>query len=183
MYFQKYSKQHIHRNRDLRQNLRPVLKSYYHFRLHLKCPRRKTVYYEFNGEFYGSGSDKKSKGMLGHDILKKYIEDNALDTAAVKALREELKTAVTHTWLRQILLCEDEAELLVKEVSALIGLLPIEPADIKANLGTEHPDFEDSLQISAAKSWGADVIVTRDTTGFGNSPIKVLTPAEFLKII
>ena len=73
--------------------------------------------------------------------------------------------------------------MLVKEVSALIGLLPIEPADIKANLGTEHPDFEDSLQIAAAKSWGADVIVTRDTTGFGNSPIKVLTPAEFLKII
>jgi len=76
-----------------------------------------------------------------------------------------------------------EAELLVKEVSTLIGLLPVDPADIKANLGADHPDFEDSLQIAAAQSWGADVIVTRDKAGFVNSPIKVLTPAEFLKTI
>lgn len=31
--------------------------------------------------------------------------------------------------------------------------------------------------------WGADVIVTRDKTGFVNSPIKVLSPAEFLEIV
>ena len=76
-----------------------------------------------------------------------------------------------------------EAELLVKEVSSLVGLLPIDPEDIKKNLGAEHPDFEDSLQIAAAQAWGADVIVTRDTEGFVNSPIKVLTPAEFLNCI
>ena len=71
----------------------------------------------------------------------------------------------------------------MKEVARLIGLLPIDPVDIKANLGADHHDFEDSLQIAAARSWGADVIVTRDRVGFVNSPIKVLTPAEFLKII
>ena len=76
-----------------------------------------------------------------------------------------------------------EAELLVKEVSSLIGLLPIDPDDIKANLGAEHPDFEDSLQIAAAQTWGADVIITRDTRGFSNSPVKVLTPVEFLNSI
>lgn len=68
----------------------------------------------------------------------------------------------------------------MKKVASLIGLLPIDPADIKANLGAEHPDFEDSLQIAAATAWGADVIVTRDKDGFANSPIKVLTPTEFL---
>ena len=61
--------------------------------------------------------------------------------------------------------------------------MPIDPADIKANLGADHPDFEDSLQIAVALSWGADVIVTRDKTGFVNSPIKVLSPAEFLEIV
>lgn len=75
---------------------------------------------------------------------------------------------------------ERAAELLVKEVTSLLGLLPIEPAVIKSNLGAEHPDFEDTLQIAAAQSWGADVIVTRDKTGFANSPIKVLAPSEFL---
>jgi len=72
------------------------------------------------------------------------------------------------------------AELLVKEVASFIGLLPIDPADIRLNLGAEHPDFEDALQIAAAQSWGADVIVTRDKAGFANSPIKVLSPDEFL---
>ena len=72
------------------------------------------------------------------------------------------------------------AELLVKKVASLIGLLPIDPAAIKTNLGAEHPDFEDSLQIAAATAWGADVIVTRDRAGFVKSPIKVLTPTEFL---
>lgn len=73
-----------------------------------------------------------------------------------------------------------EAELIVKKVASLFCFLPIDPAVIKANLGAEHPDFEDSLQIAAATAWGADVIVTRDRDGFANSPIKVLTPAEFL---
>ena len=73
-----------------------------------------------------------------------------------------------------------KAELLVKEVASLVGLLPISPSDIKTNLGADHPDFEDSLQIAAARSWGADVIVTRDKTGFVNSPIKVQTPSEFI---
>ena len=73
-----------------------------------------------------------------------------------------------------------KAELLVKGVASLIGLLPINSEEIKSNLGAEHPDFEDSLQIAAAQAWGADVIVTRDSTGFVNSPIKVQTPSEFI---
>ena len=39
---------------------------------------------------------------------------------------------------------------------------------------------QDALQIAAAKAWCADVIVTRDKDGFANSPIRVLSPAEFL---
>ena len=73
-----------------------------------------------------------------------------------------------------------KAELLVKDVAEFMELLPIRPEEIKANLGADHPDFEDTLQIAAAKSWGADVIVTRDKDGFANSPVKVLAPAEFL---
>ncbi len=73
-----------------------------------------------------------------------------------------------------------KAELLVKCVSEFLTLLPVRPEDIKSNLGGEHPDFEDSLQIAAAQIWGADVIVTRDKTGFANSPIKVLTPTEVM---
>ena len=75
---------------------------------------------------------------------------------------------------------QHNAELLVKEVAAFMELLPIRPEDISMNLGADHPDFEDALQIAAAKAWGADVIVTRDKDGFADSPVKVLAPAEFL---
>ena len=75
---------------------------------------------------------------------------------------------------------QHNAELLVKEVAKFMKLLPISPEDISMNLGADHPDFEDTLQIAAAKAWGADVIVTRDKDGFANSPVKALAPAEFL---
>ena len=75
---------------------------------------------------------------------------------------------------------QHNAELLVKEVAEFMKLLPISPEDISMNLGADHPDFEDTLQIAAAKAWGADVIVTRDKDGFANSPVKALAPAEFL---
>lgn len=74
------------------------------------------------------------------------------------------------------------AEQLVKAVTEFLRLLPIRPEAIKSNLGTDHPDFEDSLQIAAAQEWNADVIVTRDKDGFINSPIKVFSPSEFLRL-
>ena len=41
-------------------------------------------------------------------------------------------------------------------------------------------DFEDSVIYASAKHTKIDVIVTRDTTGFKNSAIKVMSPQEFL---
>ncbi|NCB53587.1 MAG: PIN domain-containing protein [Epsilonproteobacteria bacterium] len=44
-------------------------------------------------------------------------------------------------------------------------------------------DFEDSVIYTSAKHTKIDVIVTRDTTGFKNSAIKVMSPQEFLIFI
>jgi predicted nucleic acid-binding protein len=41
-------------------------------------------------------------------------------------------------------------------------------------------DFEDALQLSAAICSTADIVITRNTTDFKNSPIPVMTPEEFL---
>ena len=40
-------------------------------------------------------------------------------------------------------------------------------------------DLEDALQVSAAKSWSAHVIVTRNARDYKGSPIKALSPGEF----
>ena len=76
---------------------------------------------------------------------------------------------------------QSDAETLVQNIVELTGLVAIEPGDVTINLCGGHPDFEDAVQIVAAQRWGADIIVTRDKKGFVDSPVKVLTPAEFLR--
>ena len=73
-----------------------------------------------------------------------------------------------------------QAESFVKRMVSMVGLVTLQAESVRRNLGEEHPDFEDSVQISCAQEWGADVIVTRDKAGFANSPIKVMTPSELL---
>ena len=41
-------------------------------------------------------------------------------------------------------------------------------------------DFEDALQVASAVAGGAEVIVTRNVSGFRNCPLPVMTPEEFL---
>lgn len=46
----------------------------------------------------------------------------------------------------------------------------------------ENPsvDFEDTIQSHCASEWAADVIVTRDKSGFVGAATPVVTPHEFL---
>ena len=89
-------------------------------------------------------------------------------------------TACNMVYIMSKAIPRKDAEALVLQVAKLIGMTVVETEDIKSNLGAEHPDFEDAVQISAAVRWGADVIITRDKRGFTGSPLKVMTPAEFL---
>ena len=42
-------------------------------------------------------------------------------------------------------------------------------------------DFEDALVAAAASSAGCDCIVTRNVKDFAGSPVRVVSPADFLK--
>jgi predicted nucleic acid-binding protein len=44
-------------------------------------------------------------------------------------------------------------------------------------------DIEDNLVLACASVVGLDAIVTRDPSGFRHSPIRVLSPAEFLALL
>ena len=68
-------------------------------------------------------------------------------------------------------------------VGACLDQLYVIPVDLPllrsaARLG--DGDFEDHLQIASAVAARLDAIVTRDPADFRNSPIPVLTPAQFL---
>lgn len=44
----------------------------------------------------------------------------------------------------------------------------------------KFPDFEDAMQCVCAESCQADIIITRNTKDFIQSPVLVLSPGEFL---
>ncbi len=52
---------------------------------------------------------------------------------------------------------------------------------LRAALKLEMKDFEDAVQIASAQADGLDFIITRDVKDYEKSPIKALTPAEFVQ--
>lgn len=68
----------------------------------------------------------------------------------------------------------------IRILKLIFTMADIDEKVMDAALASVLPDFEDSVQLSAAQSVGADVIVTRDKSHFRGSPIKVQSPDEFL---
>ena len=62
----------------------------------------------------------------------------------------------------------------------MFDVIDLIPADADSALQSEMPDYEDALIAFSAQRAGIDLILTRDE-GFRNSPVPVMTPAEFVK--
>jgi predicted nucleic acid-binding protein len=68
----------------------------------------------------------------------------------------------------------------VQELLGISEVAPVGHGEALQAIAYGLNDFEDALQLSAAKSCLADVILTRNKTDFGSSPkIVVLSPEEF----
>ncbi len=57
----------------------------------------------------------------------------------------------------------------------------LDNAEVKRALGLPLADFEDALVAAAAESAGATHIVTRNTADFRRSPVKAVTPEDFVR--
>lgn len=58
---------------------------------------------------------------------------------------------------------------------------PVNQDVLHAALKLDLKDFEDAVQIASAQADGLDFIITRDTKDYEKSPIKAITPAEFVQ--
>lgn len=54
------------------------------------------------------------------------------------------------------------------------------PAELTAARGYGIGDLEDALVAAAAESAGCDCIVTRNANDFASSPVRALSPTEFI---
>ena len=71
-------------------------------------------------------------------------------------------------------------------ISWLTKLLVIGPASAEeclSALSCNEPDFEDGLVRACAELNDVDFIITRDTKAFAGSPVRSVTPHEYLKDI
>lgn len=92
-------------------------------------------------------------------------------------------TASTVTDIYYIFRKEKGKKIAMKFISNLIEIVDIIGIDksviihaLKANL----KDFEDAVQVSAAKSLNIEIIVTRNKSDFLNSGLEILTPEELI---
>lgn len=64
--------------------------------------------------------------------------------------------------------------------ASLCEISAIDEGIIKSSIAHHSKDFEDCVQCLSAIGCEADIVVTRDKTGFSDLPITSMTPTEFL---
>ncbi len=71
--------------------------------------------------------------------------------------------------------------IVVSNILACLRTVAINETILRAALHTPADDYEDAIQVVSALTIGADFIVSRDSKGFAQSPIPVLSPSELLQ--
>ena len=70
----------------------------------------------------------------------------------------------------------------LEKLSQLVCFADALGEDVHAALASGMPDFEDALLSAIAERCRMDCIVTRNTADFRASPVKALSPQEFLEL-
>jgi predicted nucleic acid-binding protein len=57
----------------------------------------------------------------------------------------------------------------------------VDKSILQSAMRLEMPDFEDAIQSASALAAGLDFIITSDLKDFKKSPVKAISPVEFMK--
>jgi predicted nucleic acid-binding protein len=71
----------------------------------------------------------------------------------------------------------------VERVVATFGIAAVDEAVVRRALALRWTDFEDSVCAGAAEASACEALVTRDPSGFPESPIPVLDPPTALALL
>ena len=75
---------------------------------------------------------------------------------------------------------KDSLLLKISWLTKRFEVSPINRESIQDAIVSRPSDFEDAVQYFSALQAGADLIITRDATGFKEFGLPVMSPAEFL---
>ena len=68
----------------------------------------------------------------------------------------------------------------IADLTRFVAVTPADTTALRYALSLPMADFEDAMQVAAARACGARHIVTRNVRGFARSPIPATTPREAL---
>jgi predicted nucleic acid-binding protein len=68
----------------------------------------------------------------------------------------------------------------IAELVRFVAVAPADAAALRYAVSLPMADFEDAMQVAAARACGAGHVVTRNVRDFARSPIPALTPQEAL---
>ena len=68
----------------------------------------------------------------------------------------------------------------IAELCAFLHIVSVSNQDLIIVLELPFSDFEDAMQCAAAMACNADVIVSRNVKDYKTSPIRTVTPEQFL---
>ena len=83
--------------------------------------------------------------------------------------------------LRRSLKDAGKAKEGMEKLLQLVGIADAMDEDVHAAVASNMGDFEDALVASIAERCQISFIVTRNVKDYANSPVKAITPEEFLK--
>ncbi len=69
----------------------------------------------------------------------------------------------------------------IVDLLTFVKVAPTTTKDVLYAARLDLPDFEDALQVAAARCCGAETIVTRNLKHYKRSPIPACTPRTFLR--
>ncbi|MDR0704535.1 MAG: PIN domain-containing protein [Planctomycetaceae bacterium] len=87
-------------------------------------------------------------------------------------------TDIFYLLLKKMDTCEAKKKLV--KLLRILKVLPVDRQIIDIALDSSINDFEDAVQVFAARAMNISIVVTRDKTGFVDSGMTVFTPHEFL---
>ena len=71
----------------------------------------------------------------------------------------------------------------IAKLLSFVEVTPVGSADVLYALSLSIGDFEDALHIAVAHWARADAIITRDESGFRQSPVPALSPGALLAVL
>ena len=71
----------------------------------------------------------------------------------------------------------------IRDLLTFVNIAPTITKDVKFALNLQMSDFEDALQVAAAKACNADFIITRNLKHYAKSPIPAKLPQTFINLL